>query len=50
MRLIIINLLIFFAINNYAQSFDCKKASAQTEKLICASERLSALDKELSIR
>lgn len=42
-------LLIFFACNAaVAAGFDCKKATSDIEKIICSSERLSALDEALN--
>jgi uncharacterized protein len=37
-----------FATAAYAASFDCTKAATKTEKLICADEKLSALDEQLA--
>jgi uncharacterized protein len=37
-----------FATAAYAASFDCTKATTKTEKLICADEKLSALDEQLA--
>ena len=42
--------LVFFVLapNAFAASFDCNKATTQTEKTICANPQLSALDTLMS--
>lgn len=42
-------LLCFIAAAAHAASFDCKKASTEVEKMICADARLSKLDEELAV-
>ena len=46
-RLISILLFSFLVSPLYAASFDCNKATTETEKAICADPELSALDAEM---
>ena len=46
-RFIPILLFSFLVSPLYAASFDCNKATTETEKAICAEPELSALDKDL---
>ena len=46
-QLFAIAVMIFLASSSYAASFDCTKAAASIEKLICSDETLSKLDADL---
>jgi uncharacterized protein YecT (DUF1311 family) len=49
-RISIVNLLILLLCSgaSFAQSFDCKKAVSEAEKLICGNDELKRLDEELA--
>ena len=48
-RCILLVTFIFFSSTSFSASFDCKKASTTTEKLICSDKYLNFLDEELGV-
>ena len=47
-RLALILLFSFLVSPLYAASFDCNKATTETEKAICADDYLGSLDKKMA--
>jgi uncharacterized protein YecT (DUF1311 family) len=48
MKQILMLITLFLSPLSFAQSFDCKKATTETEKLICSNDELKRLDIELN--